>query len=180
KSFCFHNYSLKLTLICLLLNCPVFGGAYRSIPEVEMTTQGALPPLDVTNVIDAERACTMKGNVRIEKENDKNEKLSQMENGDQATYKYLDFGEGISSVSIRYNTLNNCRLLIYASEGGQTDTIAEVALKPAHDSFWTEETYNVQMTKGIKALTFEAVGGEGHLCDIDWFKFSETVISGMK
>lgn len=144
-----------------------------SIPEVEMTTQGALPPLDATKVVDAERACTMKGNVRIEKENDNNEKLSQMENGDQATYKYIDFGEGVSSVTIRYNALHNSKLFIYAGKGEQNDTIAEVVLKPTHDSFWTEETYTIQMTKGIKALTFEVVGGDGHLCDIDWFKFSK-------
>ncbi|MDY6800038.1 MAG: transposase [Bacteroidota bacterium] len=28
KSFLCYNYSLTLTLICLLLNCPVFGEAY--------------------------------------------------------------------------------------------------------------------------------------------------------
>ena len=71
-----------------------------SIPEVEMTTQGALSPLDTTKTIDVERACLMKENVRIEKESDYNEKLGQMKNGDQATYKYLNFGEGVSFVSI--------------------------------------------------------------------------------
>ena len=29
ESFLFHFNSLKLILICLLLNCPVFGGAYK-------------------------------------------------------------------------------------------------------------------------------------------------------
>ncbi|MEE4197318.1 MAG: hypothetical protein V2I54_06710, partial [Bacteroidales bacterium] len=34
KSFSFHNYSLKLTIFCLLLNCPVFGEAYNDFEKL--------------------------------------------------------------------------------------------------------------------------------------------------
>lgn len=145
-----------------------------SISEVEMTTQGALPPLDAKSNLGAEMACTLKGNVRIEKEDENNEILSQMENGDQATYKYLNFGEGLNSISIRYHAQKNSKLLLFVGKAQQKKRIAEIELTPSLANHWREETFNVNLTKGIKALTFEVVGEQGHLYDIDWFSFSKT------
>ncbi len=81
-----------------------------SIPEVEMTSQGAGPPLDAFAAIEAERACLLGGNVRIEYDaNDRNNPVSRMNNdrlgqisdGDWAAFKYIDFGKGARKISVR-------------------------------------------------------------------------------
>jgi arabinoxylan arabinofuranohydrolase len=46
-----------------------------SINEVEMTTQGASGPLDARQIMDAERACLLHGNVRIQAFEPDNEKV---------------------------------------------------------------------------------------------------------
>ena len=72
-----------------------------SIPEVEMTTQGAAPPLPAKATLDAARACLLYGNVRIEATGIDNEVLTGVRDGDAAAYKYLDFGEGVAEFSVR-------------------------------------------------------------------------------
>ncbi|MEL7124172.1 MAG: family 43 glycosylhydrolase [Bacteroidota bacterium] len=141
-----------------------------SIPEVEMTTQGALPPLDAKSIIGAEWACSLEGNVRIEKEGKNNEKLSQMKSGDKATYKYLNFDKGVRSFSIMYNTNTNCKLLLYVGEDQKE--VAEIPLTPSSGNTWRKETFDIPLIKGIEALTLELVESEEQLCEIDWFMFS--------
>ena len=62
-----------------------------SIPEVEMTTQGVAGPLPAQAKMDAERACLLYGNVRIEAFAKDNEQLGGLRNGDAAAYKYIEF-----------------------------------------------------------------------------------------
>lgn len=144
-----------------------------SIPEVEMTSQGALPPLDASKKTGAEIACVMQGNVRIEKESEFNEKLSKIENGDQASFKYLDFGMGLRQVTIRYKAFKDCKLLLYVNNEKQMKRISEIELKPSVESIWLEKTFRVEKTEGIVELILEGVGNEGYLFEIDWFKFSK-------
>jgi beta-xylosidase len=80
---------------------PIYFNPDGSIDEVEMTTQGAGPPLPASSIIDAERACLLYGNVRIQAFTGDNEKLDGIRNGDFAAYKFIDFGSGIRSVTIR-------------------------------------------------------------------------------
>ena len=54
---------------------PITFAADGSIPEVEMTTQGASGPLRARAKMDAERACLLYGNVRVEKIAPDNEQL---------------------------------------------------------------------------------------------------------
>lgn len=82
-----------------------------SIPEVEMTSQGASgKPLSAFDIIGAEQACRMGGNIRIVPESfnpnnlvdpDNNDMLAEINNGDHAEYKYLDFGKGAKGVEVR-------------------------------------------------------------------------------
>lgn len=80
-----------------------------SIPQVEMTSQGAGGPLDAFCEIEAERACYLRGNVRIEtlslnKENlldpANNNRLGGIKDGDCVGYKYIDFGTKTSQVEM--------------------------------------------------------------------------------
>ena len=62
-----------------------------TIPQVEMTTQGVGAPLDAFGEIDAARACYLTGDVRIALTGKDKEELVKIENGNTATYKYLNF-----------------------------------------------------------------------------------------
>lgn len=70
-----------------------------SINEVEMTTQGASGPLSAFQQMDAERACLLHGNVRIEANAPDNEVLTGIRDGDKAAYKYIDFGSGAKKIT---------------------------------------------------------------------------------
>jgi len=79
---------------------PVSFNEDGSIPEVEMTSQGAGAPLDAKR-IDAARACWMFGNVRIEQVEESNEALCRATHNDRAVIRYVDFGKGASKVSLK-------------------------------------------------------------------------------
>jgi arabinoxylan arabinofuranohydrolase len=61
-----------------------------TIPEVEMTTQGADPPLDANRTLDAYRACSLVGDLTTAFEGNV-ETLTGGTDGDFASYKYLLF-----------------------------------------------------------------------------------------
>lgn len=151
----------------------IYFNSDNSISEVEMTSQGTLTSLDASNKIEAETACIMQGNVRIEKEGDFNEKLSKIENGDQASFKYLNFVKGLSQVTIRYKAFKNCKLSLYVSKDKQVKKISEIELIPSDEPIWLEKTFKVKQTEGVVELILEGVGNEGFLFEIDWFKFSK-------
>ena len=143
-----------------------------AIPEVEMTSQGALPYLNASTNIEAEMACKMRGNVRIEKNDTHNEKLCQMKNEDEASYRYLNFGEGLSNFTIRYKALGNGTLSLYIGKGEQQKEIARILLKKSIESEWIEESFKINSTKGIAEMTMKAFSDEGNQFEIDWFYFS--------
>ena len=80
---------------------PIFFNGDGSIDEVEMTSQGAGPPLQAFSFIPAERACLLHGELYIRAFLPDNEELYIRGNGDRAAYKYVDFGGGVDSVTIR-------------------------------------------------------------------------------
>jgi len=80
---------------------PITFNGDGSINEVEMTSQGAGGPLDALSQIDAERACLLFGNVRIQACAADNEELGGIHNDDNVAYKYIDFGDGVDSVTFR-------------------------------------------------------------------------------
>ena len=143
-----------------------------NIPEVEMTSQGVLPYIEATSKIEAEMACSMQGNVRIEKESDNNEKLSQMRSGDIASYKYLNFGDGLGFVTLRYKVQTVGKLVLYVQNNQQLNRIGELEIKSQTQSKWEEQTFEMEPVKGVAELVIYAEGGSGDLFEIDWFKFS--------
>ena len=76
---------------------PIVFTADGLIPEVEMTSQGVGGPLDARRPLDAGIACLLGGQVRIDACPLGGEMLDQMQSGDWAAYKYLDFGTGVTS-----------------------------------------------------------------------------------
>lgn len=152
---------------------PIIFNEDGSINEVEMTTQGASGPLDARLEMDAERACLLHGNVRIEAVETNNEALTGIRGGDKAAYKYLDFGTGIKSVTFR--------VLPGAEEGSIQVSVgspfafgsgASVRVPGNGDGkTWTSITVPVSNAAGVNAvwLTFNTKGE--NTFKIDWFKF---------
>ena len=64
-----------------------------SIPEVEMTSQGAGDPLNLVNQIQAEWACLLSGNLRFSQFADGRRNLGMINNGDKFCFKYIDFDQ---------------------------------------------------------------------------------------
>jgi hypothetical protein len=145
-----------------------------SITEVEMTSQGAGPPLKATSKIDAERACLLYGHVRIEAISSDNEALVQIVDKDAAEYKYIDFEDGVTTVSIR------------VKPGGDPGKIDLVLDRPWKASFCTIEvpsrkdsngwiTLDVPVSKrsGVHALWLKFSAEGDDLFGVDWLQFHQ-------
>lgn len=143
-----------------------------SIPEVEMTSQGAGGALKAINETDASRACLLHGNARIIAGSRQNEILSACRNGDAAIYKYLDFGNGVSSVKMRIRVLNGGKIILSAGKPwlkrlGEFDIVAGNS-----DPDWQVVEFDTGEISGVHALWIEFRGAEGKdLFELDWFSF---------
>jgi hypothetical protein len=151
---------------------PVTFNADGSINEVEMTTQGAAGPLDARKQMDAERACLMHGNVRIEAVASDNEALTGIREGDKAAYKYIDFGRGVKKVTFNIAPGTDPGSITLAIDnpwawGGPT-----VQVPGGGDSnTWTTVSLAVPNITGVHALwlRFSTKGNEAF--KVDWFRF---------
>jgi hypothetical protein len=142
-----------------------------SIPEVEMTTQGAGDPLNPKTRIDAAVACQLHGNLRIVKESAKNEVLSEIKNGDAAIYKYLDFTDDLKEISIRFRAFAPCRILFHA-DMPWSHKLGEINIdKSAADGTWKNQTVPITSLNGVEALWISFKGEGEHLLELDHLHF---------
>ena len=151
---------------------PIFFNEDGSIDEVEMTSQGAGPPLKAKARISAERACLLHGNVRIEACAENNEHLTEIRDGDKAAYKYIDFEEGVESISVRVKA--------GASEGGISfkagmpwgKSVGHLDIPAAEGgNDWITLSTEAEEIEGVHALwlVFEGTGED--LFSLDWIEF---------
>jgi len=148
---------------------PITFRADGTIPEVEMTSQGASGPLNAYEVTDAMRACSLNGNVRISAIAPDNEALTEINHQSTAAFKYLDFGKGArsftasvpkapkgGSIEVRFNS--------------PTGAPAGSCTIPAGGS----GTFScpVSQVKGVAAVYLTFTGAsEGELFQLDWIRF---------
>jgi beta-xylosidase len=143
-----------------------------SINEVEMTTQGAGNPLNATHKIEAEQACLLFGGTRIEAFSSNEEKLSQMRNGNNAAYKYIEFPSTIKNVEIRVKTGPKGGTLQFATDQPWHSPIANINVPAsANEGEWVTLKANVKPTQGVHALWLRYWGDEESTVDVDWFRF---------
>ena len=142
-----------------------------TILEVEMTSQGAGPALDAKKEIDAASACLLHGNVRIEAIEAHNEALTQFRNGDEAIFKYLDFGDGIKLIRIRVKKINGGQLNIFSDKPWHKKLATVEIPAGEKENDWETLTLEVNSESGIHALWLQAQGEEGDLFEIDWLNF---------
>ena len=162
---------------------PITFNADGSIPEVEMTSQGAGKPLNAFTTIEAERACLLYGNVRIEsyrldRDNllnpTNNDQLGQIHSGDRAAYKYIDFGKGAKRITARVApgmNPSNIQLRLDSLWGKQIGSLAVPG--DGDGKKWMLVDSDLSNINGVQALYFVFSGGNntGECLSVDWFKF---------
>lgn len=144
-----------------------------SINEVEMTSQGAGPPLSAFEKIDSERACLLYGNVRIHLYEPDNEKLAEIHNTDNVAYKYVDFQDGANEITLKVKPLINGGTVIVRADEPWGPIIGMVRVPGEQDGEWQMITSKMKGTSGVHAVWLGFYGADTQLMDLDWFVFSK-------
>ncbi|MFA9390659.1 MAG: family 43 glycosylhydrolase [Prolixibacteraceae bacterium] len=144
-----------------------------SIPEVPMTSQGAADPFIATKEIDAARACLLQGDLFIQAENEKNEILTHIKNDDKGIFKFINFGAGVKSATIRVRAIKGGTINLTADKPWQLH-LGKVNVEPtSNPSEWKEVTFDVnQQISGVHALWMQMWGDGENLMEIDWIRFN--------
>jgi arabinoxylan arabinofuranohydrolase len=151
---------------------PITFAADGSIPEVEMTTQGASGPLRARAKMDAERACLLYGNVRVQKIAPDNEQLGGIRSGDAAAYKYLDFGERVSTFTARVAPGAKPARIDLALDSSWGPSIGTIEGPGGGDGrTWTTVSGKVKSPEGVHALWLRFSGEGEDVLRLDWFAF---------
>lgn len=159
---------------CMRKACvePVTFNEDGTIDEVEMTTSGASGPLNPFELVEAEWACYLTGNVRIETDAAGNETLAEVEHWNTASYKYFDFTKSPRKVIMRVIPKHGGRISIYANTLSRPQ-LASINIPPGDG--YTPVTLSVDIKselKGLHPVYLRFSGAEDKtLFKVDWFRF---------
>ena len=143
------------------------------IREVEMTSQGAGPPLDAFRDIDAARACLLFGNVRIALAGPGNEVLTGIRHDDNVAFKYLDFGKGASKVRFRVRALEGGgEIGIHLGQPWARD-IGKVKVLGTKNGDWQTITGDIKKTEGVHAVWLRFYGTRPEMFEVDSLSFGK-------
>jgi hypothetical protein len=144
-----------------------------SIKEAEMTTQGASGPLNPVNKMDAERACLLHGNVRVQALTADNEELAGIRNDDKAAYKYFDFGAGVDSLFVQVTPGLNPGKIDIAIDAPWGESIGIIDV-PGNGDGKMQKTLSCKIrgASGKHALWLRFSGKGDDIFSVDWFQFS--------
>lgn len=162
---------------------PIFFNQDGSINEVEMTSQGVGKPLDAFSQIEAERACLLFGHVRIESYNwdqanplnpANADQLGQIVNNDRAAYKYINFGDGATSISVRVSPGAKPGKIYFQIDNTWSRHVGTLDIPGGGDGkSGTTLSCKINDVKGIHTLHFTFAAEEEKTFNIDWFKFNK-------
>jgi arabinoxylan arabinofuranohydrolase len=141
-----------------------------TIPQVEMTSQGAAGPLDAFRTIDAARACLLTGKMRIVQSAPDREELARIEHYNQATYKYLYFNRPPQKMIVRVAAQAGGRIQVLTDSYASRGTVNV----PAGDGrTYQEFTTSIRgIPAGVTLLRLRVEGVEDKdLMRIDSFRF---------
>ncbi len=142
-----------------------------SIPEVEMTSQGAAGPIPATSQIDAAWACILNGHTRIAQHDTYAEGLTYIHSGDKAAYKYINFGEGVENITMRLKPGKSGGRIVVSLDKPWHRRLAILEVEPDNDGHWKELTFPVESAEGVHALWLHFYGEDREMFAIDWFRF---------
>lgn len=151
---------------------PIYFNTDGSIPEVEMTSQGASGPISAFQEIDAALACRIKGNGYIAPEpspDDADREILMNCGGgnwtrDWAEYRYLDFKDGARAFKIRAR--GEGTILLFSGK----DCIVG-SCKVDSDVFTTYQTELKEALQGIRPLWLLF---DGKNISVDTFRFESS------
>lgn len=162
---------------------PIWFNEDGSINEVEMTSQGSGKPLDAFSQIEAERACLLFGHVRIESYNwdqanslnpANADQLGQIVKNDRAAYKYINFGDGATSINVRVAPGAKPGKIYFQLDNTWSPHIGTLDISGGGDGkTWTTLSCMINDVKGIHALHLTFAAEEKESYSIDWFKFDK-------
>ncbi len=142
-----------------------------SIPEVEMTTQGAEGPIDAKSRVEAEQACALWGNVRVSKSDEGSEILSSICDGDRADYKYVEFKTAPKKLRLRMKPGKSDCILSILLDQKLNSQIGKTKIMGSLNGQWAEIVCDVAKVSGVQvvSLSFHVQGEDGPL--LDWWRF---------
>lgn len=146
-----------------------------SIPQVEMTSQGAGGPLNALNKIEAEQACLLHGNIRVQAYAPDQEELGRITNEDKAGYKYIDFGEGVESITVRVAPGMHPGKISFGTDNlWNWPALATIEVPGNGDGkTWQYITVKVRKIQGVHSVWLRFYGEGTDLFKMDWFKFGK-------
>jgi arabinoxylan arabinofuranohydrolase len=162
---------------------PIFFNSDGSINEVEMTSQGAGKPLDAFSRIEAERACLMFGNVRIQylsfdESNPlnptNNDQLGKIKNKDWAAYKYIEFCSGAKTVTVCVAKGAKPGKIQFKLDNVWGAPIGSLEIPGGGDGkTFSMLTTNINLTEGVHSLYMDFIADNNESFKLDWFEFNK-------
>lgn len=155
---------------------PIYFNEDGTIDEVEMTTQGAGPPLDCMVKLDAERACLLFGNVRIQAFGPADEELGGITNKDRVAYKYIDFSSAPNSVLVRVYPGEKPGKISFRTEMPWRNYLGTIDIPSLNEAghSWILKGTSIKIPDGIKSLWVEFEGSEDdENFRLDWIRFTK-------
>ena len=151
---------------------PIFFNEDGSIDEVEMTSQGAGPPLSATSTIPAERACLLHGQLYIRACSEHNEELCEIGNEDRVAYKYVDFGSGVDSITVTVAPGKDPGGIRFMADMPWGTEIGYVKVPSSDmDPGWITLSASAEKVEGVHALWLIFDGEGEKLFRVDSFSF---------
>ncbi len=152
---------------------PIYFNDDGSIPEVQMTSQGAGLPLNAFQDIEAERACLMYGNAHLQLWNPNNEELAGMDGGDRVAYKFVDFGNGEAKkveFLVKPGKSPGKISVNIDKSWHQNIAVVDVPAKSETDE-WITVSADVTSISGVHELWLTMAGQGKNIYSIDKFRF---------
>ena len=151
---------------------PIFFNEDGTIDEVEMTSQGISGPIPAFQKVEAEQACILHGNLKIQSFSPYQEELTQINNGDKALYRYIDFtGEEKKLVLRLAPGKTSCDISVNIDKPWHRK-IAGLSVEAGEgEKMWQTVSVDIEKLKGAHGLYFQFHGSEGDLVSLDWFRF---------
>jgi arabinoxylan arabinofuranohydrolase len=131
---------------------PIYFNEDGTINEVEMTSQGAGPPLNPLEKIEAERACLLHGNVRIEAISGNEEALVKILNRDKACFKYVDFNRDIARFTARVRSAKGGGSIGIHIDQPWGKRLGTLEIPESANEAWIELSCEVENANDIQVL----------------------------
>ncbi len=169
----YHRSSHRSKMMRRMCVEPIYFEADGSIPEVEMTSQGAGEPLSAFETIEMERACLLHGTAYLKKWNDNNEMLTGIRHLDAACFKYVDFGDGAGS-RVTFKVFpgdNPGRIkLSIGKPWGRAIAVVNVPASQGGEG-WISVSAELSNVVGVHELWLTFTGQGNEVFSVDQFRF---------